>query len=247
MIQTKKLIYDKKRISMNNFLNGVLIVLWSFAIILLGTIICIMIHKPNEAISLLAPLGIIISATLASASVMKSIDNAKRLKITEDQEKIKNAIKYLNEIIQNIQTEIDIFYQYFDMQEGLNTYRKEEIKESIENTKDIQQFIITYQQSEHNNNFLKQLKTTINSLQNLNRMLEDKDIVYYTNINLFSTIKAIQLIISSIEGVIHKNDLVPDNIDNEDAEIKLQHYIYTAIGLREYFNILSSNIQHQKS
>ena len=207
------------------------IILWILAILLFCNIIyLITTSSNNEAVKLLVPLGVLISAALASISLMKSIHNTNILKLKEDKDKIKNANKYLSSIIKNIQYELSIFDKYFTDTQGLHKYSINELKDKSQD-KEVQDFIINFQQSEYNKLFIRNLNTTISSLKNLNKMLEDKDIVYYTDKDLFDTIKVIQLLIGNIQDTINRNIEMDVN------------YINRAIGLKQYFNTLSINLK----
>jgi hypothetical protein len=245
-------LYPKKsykiiwRIFLINFksfmLNLMFSILWIFAIVLFFNIIYLITTSSNKgALQLLVPLGVLISAGLASVSLMKSIHNTNCIKEEGKKDKKDNATKYLYTIIENINYELSIFEKYFETTKELNIYSVDEIKNNITKI-EMQQFIVEYYKSEYNKLFIRNLGTTINSLQNLINKLEDKDIVYYTDALLYDTVKTIQFFISQMKDCKNRNKLISTSINMEEIEIEIQKFIELSIGLKKYHKLVEKNI-----
>lgn len=208
---------------MNKFINIIFIILWGLAILIFGIIILLILSPyidtstyitltPDEKekmikhiTTLLVPLGVLISAALASTSVIKSIVNTNKIEENKSKQNSKNAEKYMKSIYNDISLsflglkktglllqkikdfELDKMNKNFS-QENLNEEQKE--------------FIISIRPTKNNTIIISELEQTFQLLEIALKKLDDKDLIYYLS-EKHDIFKTRSSFIESMSGMKH--------------------------------------------
>lgn len=194
--------YDETNWTLNTILYSLAVFgLIIFAVIIYNMYISFAAKDFNSATGLLVPLGVLISAALASTSVMKSIHNTNIIEKAKEKEKIINADKYFTSILMNMRYYFSPFSSIGALKkilknEQLNYLQKSEI--STDEEEKVNQYARDIQRATEPS--LENLKIY---LEKLLEKLETKDLIYYsTNLN---NIEEISKLISNVLGDIAWN------------------------------------------
>lgn len=215
------------------FIIGALIFAYLFTQLLVDTKNFI---KNNS--SLLAAFFILLSASIASASVMKSIHNANKIEKNKNIEKIDSAKKYLKILIDNFSKELHVFNYILDKNEIFNSYNKSDIANNIL-SEEIFDILKDFYYSENNKLFITQIQSLVMFLKNITSKLEDKDIVYYSQYNedkMYDLSKSTLIVIEVLESNLY--------YANGNENIYIQKYMLQIAGLKEYINVLQNNVNN---
>lgn len=220
-------------------LNSVFTLIWIITVILFSVIIYkITISSSIEVKQLLVPLGVLVSAGLASISVVKSIHNTNKIEENKNIKRIDNTNKYLKILISNFSKELDIFNYILDTKAIFNSYNKSDIannilsEETFDNLKD-------FYHSEDNKLLIGQIQSLIMFLKNITYKLEDKDIIYYAQYNedkMYEVLRNTLIVIEVLESIL--------NNVNKNKNIDIQKYMLKIAGLGQYINVLQKIVNN---
>jgi len=222
-------------------MNYIFYTLWLIATILFFYIIYNLSVVPLSLNTpLLVPLGVLISAMLASISVMKSIKNSIEIEKSKRDENKINSKKYLNYIVSNIKHEIDAFKILYESSIESNLRKLKLSDEEPIQTVKLTMIIINPQIKF----FIKESEHTLLSLTKLLEKIVDKDIIYYLNISeneLFKIEKTTNVLTLQIKNCIRDYEQLVNTQDRFDIE-GINHFVNTLNVLNIVLEKSQSNI-----
>ncbi|MGB3752172.1 MAG: hypothetical protein WA945_11455 [Arcobacteraceae bacterium] len=183
----------------------------------------------------LVPLGVLISAALASTSVMKSIHNTNDIEKRKDKEKVENTDKYLESILLDLNF---VFIELDLLQKDIDTVKNHDFEiMTEENIDEEQKSIINEYNSIEKHQLLDEKFKHINQLFNAILVkFEDKDLIYYGKYRNEN-----KIIASSIIRIIRVLQTFEDKIQiDKDAGIEIQLKIKFVASLKILYTTIDS-------
>ena len=219
-------------------INIIFTILWTLALILFTVIILLIMFpyidtstyitlKPDEKekaikhlTTLLVPLGVLISAALASTSVMKSIHNTNKIEKKKDEEKVINAEKYIDTIITSVVFSYNMLYATYKSISFNNELNLSKLMEDYPDPSLIA-FAGDFPSTNINTFVLKELDEISMSFQDIKCKLEDKDLIYYLNKDdnkIFDFTMILSRLIREINFCKEKYNAISFGSDNEISQ-----------------------------
>lgn len=191
-----------------------IIAITTFAFLLVGVIYSLFIeHDMKTFFKLLVPFGVLISACLASITVMRNINNTNIIEEEKAEAQVKNIQKYLDYIIASTHHELETSMSLYDsfIASPLRGIQSREI--DIFNIKsfnrEIQDEVVNCLfEKDKNDNLMKHFILKIEESKiiftGLLEKIKDKEIIFYENKeNIFTLEQLTSYQIRNIERLIH--------------------------------------------
>lgn len=237
-------------------LEIVFILLWLLVIVIFPTLVfavylTTLSNDTDSFFKLLVPIGIILSAALASLSLMKSIDNTNRIERNKKLNLEKSSTEFIQFMLLDLHHQLLILNSGYQSLSRLNKYSlKDYFNDSVNIDEEFKNYIATYPDTKEVTFFNQQIIDSDFVINNLWEKINDKDLVYNSTqenkeiiVNLKRILFAINKTFKSIQKSYGDYKYQESNIGyNESKKEYLTQLVTLDITLKKFMEFVDNTL-----